>query len=110
MSIEYFFNRTVIVYRQEEIPDDYGGASREWEIHLDEYKCRIQSGAGRIIMRETGQTVPSTHKLIGELADIKAGHKISDNGEEYLVLVISTASQAQKAHHLEGYLRRMNGD
>lgn len=105
--IEDMYNKIVAIKREKMTSDGMGGMNKEYQNHIASYKCRIYESKGRLVQKETGEQVSSTHKLAGGLADLVEGDKVIDGSVEYIILLVYTATDKQNSHHLEVNMKRL---
>ena len=108
MSFEDALDTTASTERETSTTDGMGGTTQAWGENLASYKCRIAKGSGGIVMMELGREVPTTHTMVGTVADVLAGDHLIVGTAKYLVLSAIVLGKPIAQHHLEANLRRLN--
>jgi hypothetical protein len=90
--------------------DGYGGKTVTWAVRHADYRCRIYQASNEEPLRlVSGEEARSTHKLLGEMRELRAGDRVSAGGVNYEVLgpdwPANQVYGAAQARQVEVYLR-----
>jgi len=99
----------VVVRRRAVTADGLGGDAVSWQPVMDDYRCRIYRSEGELVRDSHGEQVVSTHRLLGEAREVRAGDEIVDGATVYVVLgpewPANVVSSPRGPHHVEAFLR-----
>lgn len=99
----------VIVRRRAVTSDGLGGDAVRWQVVMEDYRCRIYRSSGELVRDSHGEQVVSTHRLLGEAREVRAGDEIVDGAAAYVVLgpdwPANVVPTARGAHHVEAFLQ-----
>jgi len=89
--------------------DGFGGEKVEWTTVITNYRCRIYGAGANVVRLPGGQEAISTHKMIGEVGDVRAGDRLIEGDAAYEVLGpdgdAGMVHGSDGAHHVEALLR-----
>lgn len=99
----------VVVRRRSVTADGLGGDAVTWQQVMDDYRCRIYRSAGELVRDAAGEQAVSTHRLLGEARELRAGDEVADGAAAYVVLgpdwPANVVRTPRGAHHVEVFLR-----
>jgi len=97
------------VRRRQASSDGFGGEKVEWTTVITDYRCRIYGAGANVVRLPGGAEAISTHKVIGEAADLQAGDRLAAGDAVYEVLGpggdAGMVRGSAGAHHVEALLR-----
>lgn len=109
MSLLALLPQSALVEYHGESGDGYGGQVRAWTTRHAAYACRIYQSKGEIVRLGSGEDAQSTHKMIGQDAEVHAGDRFTVSGVVYDLLgpdwPANRVYGAANTHHVEALLR-----
>jgi len=107
--VKELLTSTVVVRRRTVAADGLGGDAIVWQLVMDDYRCRIYRSAGELVRDSHGEQAISTHRLLGEAREVRAGDEIVDGPTVYVVLEpdwpANVVSSPRGPHHVEVLMR-----
>ena len=97
------------VRRKRVTSDGFGGEKVEWTTVISNYRCRIYGAGANVVRLPGGEEAISTHRMIGEVADLRAGDRLVQGDVVYEELGpegdAGMVQGGEGAHHVEALLR-----
>jgi hypothetical protein len=109
MSLLALLPNNALVEYAAEASDGFGGQTRTWATRHAAYACRVYQSKGEVVRLGSGEEAQSTHKFVGQDAEVHAGDRMTIGGIVYDVLgpgwPANRVYGASASHHVEGFLR-----